>query len=166
MNRLSAEGARELLEREAFLLDTRQWDAWLALYDEKAVFWVPGWRNESETVSDPDREISLVYIDGRAGLEDRVWRISGGRSIASTPLLRTAHSVTGVQVARADTDAAPQAHASWTCHIYDPKHRKQHVFFGRYEVGVVEHALGWRIVSKKVLLLNDYIPTMIDFYCV
>jgi 3-phenylpropionate/cinnamic acid dioxygenase small subunit len=25
---------------------------------------------------------------------------------------------------------------------------------------------GWRIASKKVVLMNDTIPTMLDFYCV
>jgi 3-phenylpropionate/cinnamic acid dioxygenase small subunit len=43
------------------------------------------------------------------------------------------------------------------------------VLFGRYEYRLRRHDEGgreyWLIARKKVLLLNDHIPTMIDFYC-
>ena len=61
---------------------------------------------------------------------------------------------------------SPTVFASWTCHAYDPKHRKQHAFFGRYEMHYAEDGENWRIARKKIILLNDYIPTMIDFYCI
>ncbi len=161
---LTTECAQTLLVREALLLDQRRWDDWLAMYDAAAVFWVPSWRDDEAQVEDPNREVSLIYHEGRAVLEDRVWRLGSGRSAASTPILRTAHSVTGA-VLEGDP-SSPTVHASWTCHVYDPKHRKQHVFFGRYEMTYKAGDAGWRVAKKKILLLNDYIPTMIDFYCI
>ncbi len=161
---LTAEGAQALLVREALLLDRRRWEDWLAMYDPAAVFWVPSWRDDETPVEDPNREVSLIYHEGRAALEDRVWRLESGRSAASTPILRTAHTVTGA-VLEGDP-SAPTVFASWTCNVYDPKHRKQHVFFGRYEMAYAAQGAGWRIARKKVVLSNDYIPTMIDFYCV
>ena len=121
-------------------------------------------RDDEAQIEDPNREVSLIYHEGRAALEDRVWRLESGRSAASTPILRTAHSVTGA-VLEGDP-SSPTVHASWTCHVYDPKHRKQHVFFGRYEMAYKPEGADWRIARKKVVLLNDYIPTMIDFYCI
>lgn len=161
---LTPERAQALLLQEAHYLDERRWDAWLGMYEPGAVFWVPTWRDDGTPVENPDSEVSLIYHEGRAALEDRVWRLESGRSAASTPILRTAHSVTGA-VLEGDP-GAPAVFASWTCHVYDPKHRKQHVLFGRYEMRYAAHADGWRIAKKKILLLNDYIPTMIDFYCV
>lgn len=162
--RLTAEHAQVLLMREALLLDNRRWEDWLAMYAPDAVFWVPSWRTDEQPVEDPDREVSLVYHEHRDALADRVWRLESGRSAASTPILRTAHSVTGAMLE--GDPAAPTVHASWTCHVYDPKQRTQHVFFGRYEMRYVADGGDWRVARKKVLLLNDYIPTMIDFYCV
>ncbi len=161
---LNAEHAQALLVREALLLDQRRWDDWLAMYDPAAVFWVPSWRDDEQLVEDPDKEVSLIYHEGRAALEDRVWRLQSGRSAASTPILRTSHSVTGAVLE--GEPQAPTVFASWTCHVYDPKHRKQHVFFGRYEMHYAADGESWRIARKKIVLLNDYIPTMIDFYCI
>ncbi len=154
-----ADQAQALLAREAYLLDARRWEDWLAMYETKAVFWVPTWRDDGLPVEDPNREISFIYHSDRAALEDRVWRLESGRSAASTPILRTAHTVTAGLV------EGDIVNASWTCHVYDPKQRKQHVFFGRYEMRYAAHGADWRIAQKKILLLNDYIPTMIDFYC-
>ncbi len=161
---LSEERAQALLVREALLLDRRRWDDWLAMYDPAALFWVPSWRDDEHLVEDPNKEVSLIYHEGRAALEDRVWRLQSGRSAASTPILRTLHSVTGVLLDGGPDD--PTACANWTCHVYDPKHHKQHVFFGRYEMRYAGDGGKWRIVQKKIVLLNDYIPTMIDFYCI
>ena len=65
------------------------WDDWLALYTEDAEFWVPTWRDEHQLTEDPARELSFIYLQGRALLAERVFRITSGRSAASTPLPRT-----------------------------------------------------------------------------
>ena len=161
---LTAERAQALLVREALLLDQRRWEDWLTMFDPAAVFWVPSWRDDEQPVEDPDKEVSLIYHEDRAALEDRVWRLQSGRSAASTPILRTSHSVTGAVLE--GEPQSPTVFASWTCHVYDPKHRKQHAFFGRYEMHYSADGENWRIARKKIVLLNDYIPTMIDFYCI
>lgn len=160
---LGAAQAQDLLAREALLLDARRWQDWLSMYATDAVFWVPSWRDDGTLVEDPDSEVSLIHHADRAALEDRVWRLESGRSAASTPILRTAHTLTGALLEGDPAD--PLVHASWTCHVYDPKQRTQHVFFGRYELRYAHDGAAWRIAAKKIVLLNDYIPTMIDFYC-
>lgn len=160
--------AQELLFREALYLDTQRWDDWLGLYDEDATFWMPAWTDEHRLSASPETELSLMYCAARAGLEDRVWRIRSGLSVASTPLLRTAHAVSGPVVSAVEGTGATrlQVESSWTCHVHNPKRRTEHVFFGRYEHGLRQGPDGWRIASKKVVLMNDTIPTMLDFYCV
>lgn len=160
---LSAQ-ALEFLQREGRHLDRREWDDWLALYREDAVFWVPAWLDEDRTGTDPATEVSLIYHDNRAALEDRVWRVRSQRSVASIPMMRTTHLLAGLVASEAKPGAI-DASASWTCHVYDPKHRRQHVFFGLVEYAIDSAGPGWKIARKKVLLQNDYIPTMIDFYC-
>lgn len=162
---LSATEAEALLYREARLLDERQWDAWLELFTEDAVFWAPAWRDEASPTSDPNTELSLIYYEGRSNLADRVWRLRSGLSIASTPLARTAHAVTNVEVGETDRADEVTVHASWTVHLFNPRRKTQHAFFGRYEHRLRHEGAGWRIARKKILLLNDYIPTVVDFYC-
>ena len=161
--------AADLLYREGHALDTQRWDDWLALYCEDAVFWMPAWKDEHELTDAPEREVSLMYYTARAGLEDRV-----GLSTASSPLLRTSHGITGVVVVGAADGGVAEAgdrmeaevHANWTCHTFNLRDSAQHVFFGRYEFVLRQEGGVWRIAKKKIVLMNDRIPTMLDFYCV
>jgi benzoate/toluate 1,2-dioxygenase subunit beta len=164
MSALTSTDAAELLFLEAQLLDERHWDDWLALFTEDAIFWAPAWKNEDEPTSSPDSELSLIYHQGRSNLADRVWRLRSGLSVASIPLHRTAHAITNVRLAGAATDSAATIKSSWIVHTFSPRRKVQHVFFGRYEHELRHEGGAWRIASKKILLLNDYIPTVIDFY--
>lgn len=160
---MNADAAATLLYDEAAHLDARRWDDWLALYWPDAQFWVPAWRDDETLVSDPHTEVSLIYCTARAGLEDRVWRVRSGLSVASARMPRTLHMLTNV-VVRSDADAAA-VQACWSCHHWHPHDRTQSLLFGRYEYRLTCRDGRWAIAAKKVLLLNDRIPTMIDFYC-
>ncbi len=163
---LDASRAAEVLHREAHALDERRWDDWLAMYAEDAVFWVPAWRDEDTLVASADDELSLIWCGARAGLEDRVWRVRSGLSMASDALPRTAHLVSNVVVEDADAEHAC-VRAMFACHLYEPRRARQHVYFGRYEYRLSAPGdAPWRIAEKKVVLMNDRIPTMLDFYCV
>ncbi len=164
MSALTQAEAERLISSEALYLDQRRWDDWLDLYAEDAVYWVPAWKNESETTSSPDSEISLIYYEGRSSLADRIWRLKSGLSVASTPLRRTAHMVTNVLVEPGESDAHASATAAFAVHHFDPKRRSQHVFFGRYEYGFRRDERTWRIARKATVLANDQIPTVADFY--
>ncbi|HUZ71507.1 MAG TPA: aromatic-ring-hydroxylating dioxygenase subunit beta [Stellaceae bacterium] len=158
--------AAELLYREARCLDERRWDDWLALYDDAAEFWVPAWKGEHEPTDDPAREVSLIYTATRRALEERVWRVRSGQSIASMPLPRTAHAVSNVLVAPAARVEIMAVSSVATTHVYNVKRREQHVSFALAEHRLALNAGVWRIRRKKLILLNDYLPTMLDFYTI
>lgn len=166
MSTITLAQATELLSREAHCLDRQDWDAWLALYWPDAEFWLPAWTDTHTTGDSPDTTLSLIYCAGRGGLEDRVWRIRSGLSVASKVLPRTAHAIACPLFATPPLPDEAEIHANWTCHVYEPKRSAQHVFFGRYEVRLAQREGRWGIARKKVILMNDLIPTMIDVYCV
>jgi 3-phenylpropionate/cinnamic acid dioxygenase small subunit len=158
------EEASELLHREALYLDERRWDEWLALYSEDAEFWVPSWKNEDEATNDPESEISLIYISARVSLEERVARVKSGRSAASTPLPRTAHALSNIMVE--PNGQGLKARAVSATHIFDVRRREPHLLFGRSEYRLVRDGGALKIRMKKVVLLNDYLTTIVDFYTV
>ena len=163
MSTVDARSIEELLYREALYLDTREWDAWLSLYEEGAEYWIPSWDSEHEYVQDPHCEVSLIYYPDRTGLEDRVFRIRTERSAASTPLPRTCHVVTNVLVREASADLL-EVTANWVCHLY--RFGVASHFFGRYEYLLAANGSSWRIRKKKTLVYNDTIPTVLDIYSV
>lgn len=157
--------AAKLLYTEAAHLDSQRWDEWLAMYLEDCEFWVPAWQSEHTYTSDPSRELSLIYYSSRSGLEDRVWRVRSGKSPASVPLPRTQHMITNVLPEQSsDTDSVLRVSSEWVTRQYATKHRSTDVLYGRYEHEFVVHQGEWRIARKKVILLNDTMPAMVDYY--
>lgn len=156
----------EVLSREGLYLDERRWDEWLSLYCEDCEFWAPAWKSDMEMTEDPDREISIFYFASRAGLEDRVWRIRSGEAPSLNPMPRTTHVTSYPVLGEGATKDAMTLHAAWSCHVFSLRNKTQHVFFGRHKFALVRMAGDWRIKTKKIVLMNDYAPGMIDVFCV
>ncbi|MGE0809840.1 MAG: aromatic-ring-hydroxylating dioxygenase subunit beta [Immundisolibacter sp.] len=150
-----------LLFEEAAALDEQRWDDWLTLFTPDIEYWMPAWDSEHEMTQDPTSEISLMYYSDRSGLEDRIWRIKSGMSSASTPLPRTCHLVTNIRVG-AVTDGLLQVKANWQGNAY--RHEKTDSFYGRYEYGLREEQGNLLIARKKIVLMNDVIPSVVDIY--
>lgn len=155
-----------LLYREAAALDDRRWDDWLALFTEDCEYWVPTWRTEEDLTGDPQCEMSHIYYAGRAGLEDRITRIRSRRSPASTPMMRTTHLVGNVLISGSESDSILRLRSSWVCHAFNPRRNESHTFFGNATYELIKIGESWRIAKKKTVLQNDYIPTMLDVYCI
>lgn len=155
--------ACELVVREARLLDERAWDAWLALYEVDAQLWVPTWRDEQQLTEDPASELSFMFLQGRAMLAERVFRLTSGRSAASMPLPRTNHQVTGL-LATAGAQASVQVKSAWTSHVYQPKDGVLVTYTGRYEHELAWDGYGFFIRRKKIILLNDRLVSPLDFF--
>lgn len=155
----------DFLAQEADHLDEQNWDAWLALHEEAVEYWIPSWESEHEYTSNPQGEISLIYYNSRAGLEDRVFRIRTKRSAASTPLPRTCHMISNI-IVRPDSDESNtvSVKAKWVTHLYRKAEETQ--FFGRCHYVLAWHGEDWKIRKKKTLVLNDRIPTVLDIYSV
>lgn len=155
--------ALDLLHREAEALDERRWDEWLALYAEDAIFWVPSWDDDGNLVTDPTKEISLIYYANRAGLEDRVHRIRTGASSASTPLPRTCHILGNMRIIGEEIDDIA-ARCSFVVHIY--RNGDSWSYFGWSKFKLRREGDDWRIKEKQVTILNDRLTNLLDFYCV
>jgi 3-phenylpropionate/cinnamic acid dioxygenase small subunit len=164
MKPFSLSEVTDFLYREAYLLDTQQFEDWLELFHEDAQYWVPAWKSEHETTSNPKSELSLIYYATRAGLEDRVWRVRSGRSVASKPLPRTQHSVSNVMWGPSQPEQGVQVLCNWTVHQFRTKSQEVEILFGHSEYALILHNQNLCIRSKKVTLLNDYLPAMLDYY--
>ncbi len=152
-----------LLYRQARLLDERRWQDWLDLFTEDCEYWVPAWLSEQRQTEDPDTQVSLIYYDLRSRLADRVWRVQSGTSVASDPMPRTCHAITNIQVDEAGDDAI----RLFAAFRVDYHWRAQsQAYFGHYQHTLRREGVDWRIARQKISVLNDYIPTLLDFYLV
>ena len=157
------ERASALLFEEAAALDEQRWHDWLALYAQDCTYWMPAWDSEHEMTEDPMNEISLIYYSNRNGLEDRIWRIESGMSSASTPLPRTSHTVTNIRLGE-DKNGVTTVFANFIVNSY--RHEITDTFYGRYEFDLRAEGDQLIIARKKIILLNDVIPAVVDVYSI
>jgi benzoate/toluate 1,2-dioxygenase beta subunit len=149
------------LYRESRLLDDKQWDEWLECYHRDAVFWMPSWDDDDELVTDPQRDISLIYYPNRLGLEDRVFRIKTERSSATLPDSRTSHNLSNIEL---EHQSGRTVTVRFNWHTLSHRYKTTASYFGmsRYVIDFSgERPL---IRSKYVVLKNDYINQLIDIY--
>jgi benzoate/toluate 1,2-dioxygenase subunit beta len=157
------ERSADLLHREAAHLDRKRWDDWLALYEPDATFWMPCWDDDGTLVEDPRREISLMYYSSRRGLEERIARLRSGQSSASLPLPRTCHLLSGIRV-ECEDERSVTLESSFVAHSY--RKGETQSFFGAYEHVLRKNGDQLSIARKKIVLVNDVIPSVLDVYSV
>ena len=160
-NAVSLENISKFLYSEARFLDDEQWDEWVNCYAPSASFWMPAWDDDDQLTTDPQSEISLIYYPDRQGLEDRVFRIKTERSSATMPDTRTSHNISNIEVLERDGDKVT-VRFNWNTLSF--RYKTSYSYFGmsRYEIDFSNEQP--QILSKYVVLKNDYINQVIDIY--
>lgn len=143
------------------LCDAQDWDPYLELFDEQSEFHLPQWDSEHVYTTDPKRQMSLIYYATRTGLEDRVFRLRTGKASSATPMPRTVHMINNVRLKELP-DGQLEAKVNWST-LY---HRLQtsDEFFGHATYHLKQVGDSWKITRKHILLLNDTINSVLDFY--
>lgn len=91
--------AESFLYNEAALIDSRDFNGWLELFTDDALYWVPN------VVEDPAREPSILY-ENKARIEERVYRLLETPAYAQIPPSRTIRTVSNVRVAESGEETA------------------------------------------------------------
>jgi benzoate/toluate 1,2-dioxygenase subunit beta len=152
----------QFLYREARMLDDRDFEGWLEYYAPDAEFWMPAWDDDDTLVTDPQREISLIWYGNRGGLEDRVFRIRTERSSAtSIPEPRTGHNITNVEILSQVGDTC-EVRFNWFTLYY--RYETIDTYFGTSFYTLDVSGDRPLIKKKKVILKSDYIHHVVDIY--
>jgi ethylbenzene dioxygenase subunit beta len=156
--RLSLREAERLLYREARLLDERRLDEWLDLFAPDGVYWLPIAED-----GDPTREPSLLFDDSAQRVQ-RVFQLLHTPRHAQRPPSRTIHLLANVELDEGVPEAdSAVVYCSMVVFELRPGDRQQiglgeqRAFAARCEYRL-RYTDAWRIVLKKVLLINRDLP--------
>lgn len=141
--------------------DAQDWDRYLDFFSEDSEFHLPQWDSEHVYTSDPKKGMSLIYYPNRGGLEDRVYRLRTGKAASTIPMPRTLHLISNVRIASGQGDEL-EVQVNWHTLYYRLQVAEQ--FFGRATYRLRPDGDSWRIARKHVVLLNDTINSVLDFY--
>jgi benzoate/toluate 1,2-dioxygenase beta subunit len=138
----------EFLIEEARLLDARRFRDWMGLFTEDGTYWVPAVPDQTR----PFDQASLFY-DDRDLMKTRIERLEHPRIHVQTPASRTAHIVGNVVVDEAD-HAKGEFLVGSTFIMVEFRDDAQRLFAGRQQHRLRRHGEGFRIVHKRVDLIN------------
>ena len=142
----SREAIERFLYREARLMDAHAYDEWLTLWDEDATYWVPC--NADDI--DPTQNVSIIY-DRRGQLRARIQRLKE-TSWLREQAPRLKRLVSNIEV---DANGDDEIVVSSSFILAELHHHQQYLWAGSTIHRLVSNGEGFRIKSKKVLLLNN-----------
>jgi len=119
----------------------------MALFAEDGTYWVPAVPGQQS----PLDQASLFY-DDRELMRTRVERLEHPRIHVQTPPSRTAHLVGSVVIEKAD--AAGECVVGSTVIMVEYRDEQQRLFAGRQHHRLRREGTSWRIVQKRVDLIN------------
>lgn len=140
----------EFLYAEADYMDTHQYDRWMELWDEEALYWVPC--NSDEI--DPGRNVSLIY-ERREQIEDRLFRLKGRHAHAQKPKSRLMRVISNVRITDRDSETVK---VSSNFVLGEMRLDRQTIWMGRSFHTLRQRPQGFKIREKKVVLLNNDSP--------
>jgi ethylbenzene dioxygenase beta subunit len=138
----------DFIINEARLLDERRFRDWMSLFADDGTYWVPAVPGQTS----PFDQASLFY-DDRELMRTRVERLEHPRIHVQTPPSRTAHLVGNVVVEEADA-AKNEYVVGSTLIMVESRDDTQRVFAGRQRHRLRRHGDSFRIVQKRVDLIN------------
>ena len=147
------------LYREAELLDTRQYEEWLALLADDLRYWMPMRRNvkageEGHEFTKSGTDINW-FDEGKETLERRVKQIRTGIHWADEPVSRISHLVTNVQLVEATPSFADPREITVRCRFLIYRNRVEtetDFLVGKREDLLRRSGDDWRIARRKIIL--------------
>jgi 3-phenylpropionate/cinnamic acid dioxygenase small subunit len=141
-----AVNVERFLYHEAHLLDTQQFEAWLDLFTDDAIYWVPLERDQKDAV-----QTSSIIHDDRTLLGLRVQQARHPRAHARLPLARTVHQVGNVMV----LEDGIELKVASTLQLIEWRQEKQRAWGALVEHRLRRAEAGFKIARKRIDLVNS-----------
>ena len=141
----------QLLYLQAELLDRKLWQAWMDLFDERGVYWMPVTPEQTEWEGSPS-----IFAEDKLMMEIRKGRVSHPNAWSQAPMWETNHIVGNVAIESVD-GARVQVRSRF--HLMELRRDTVRHFGGSYRHTLVRDAGGaLRIVLQRVDLFNGQAP--------
>ena len=141
----------QFLYLQAELLDAKQWQAWMDLFDAQGVYWMPVERSQTEWEGSPS-----IFAEDKLMMEIRKGRVTHPNAWSQAPMWETNHLVSHVAIESAD---AQQIQVRSRFHMMELRRDTVRHFGGSYRHTLVRDAAGaLRIRLQRVDLFNGQAP--------
>jgi len=142
--------ASAVLNREAFLLDSGEFESWMSMMTPDSVYWIPA----STEIGDPMTNVALAFDDNRR-LDDRVYWLRTGLVSAQLPASRTSRIIGNVEAWQYEDDLI---FARSSFHLQEFRAGRYRLLSGRYGHVISGNAQGpitEACIKTKITFLID-----------
>lgn len=141
----------QFLYRQAELLDDKHWQAWMDLFADDGLYWMPARAEQTDWDGTPS-----IFIEDKLLMEVRKGRVMHPNAWSQAPLWETNHLVSHVAI----ESAGPQEIVVRSrFHMMELRRESIRHFGGRYRHTLVRDAAGaLRIRMQRVDLFNAQAP--------
>ena len=141
----------QLLYLQAELLDGKHWQAWIELFDQQGVYWMPVTPEQLEWEGSPS-----IFAEDKLMMEIRKGRVSHPNAWSQAPLWETNHVVSQVVL---ESVSGGEVHVRSRFHMMELRRDTVRHFGGSYHHTLVRSADGvLRIRLQRVDLFNGQAP--------
>jgi 3-phenylpropionate/cinnamic acid dioxygenase small subunit len=142
--------AEEFLYYQAELLDRKQWAAYIDLFDDRGVYWMPVTPEQTDWLDTPS-----IFIEDKLLMEVRRGRITHPNAWSQAPAWGSCHLVSNV-VIESETDS----HLTVRSRFMVQELRRDQVrhFSGSYQHALLKTGGDLKIELQRVDLLNAQAP--------
>ena len=136
----------QFLYRQAELLDTRQWQAWIDLFTPDGIYWMPPDASYKTWDGQP-----AIFAEDRNLMNVRMGRILHPDAWSQRPLWGTNHVVSNVVVRKASKTGVE---VTSRFHMMELRRDDVRHFAGSYSHSLIKTKTGYRIKLQRVDMTN------------
>jgi 3-phenylpropionate/cinnamic acid dioxygenase small subunit len=140
----------EFLAYQAELLDTKNWKAYIDLFAEQGIYWMPARPEQTEWLDSPS-----IFAEDRLLMTVRMGRITHPNAWSQAPLWETSHLVGNVVIEEL-TPASIRVRSRFQ--VQELRRDAVRSFAGTYRHTLVRHGEDLSIELQRVDLMNAQAP--------
>lgn len=140
----------QFLYHQAELLDGKHWQAWIDLFTEDGLYWMPVSADQTDWLSWPS-----IFVEDKPLMAIRMGRVTHPNAWSQAPLWATNHLVSHVTIESTDGDILV---VRSRFHMMELRRDTIRHFGGSYRHTIVRTAAGLRIRQQRVDLFNAQAP--------
>jgi 3-phenylpropionate/cinnamic acid dioxygenase small subunit len=140
----------EFLFHQAELLDTKNWQAYIQLFAEQGIYWMPARPEQTEWLDSPS-----IFAEDRLLMTVRMERITHPNAWSQAPLWETSHIIGNVVI----EETAPAAiRARSRFQVQELRRDSVRCFAGSYRHTLLRRGDDFEIELQRVDLMNAQAP--------
>ncbi len=137
----------EFLFRQADLLDSRNWDDWIALFADDGVYWMPLKPEQQDAENYPS-----IFLEDKALMAARVARLRDANAWGQQPPTRTVHLIANVRLDSGNGNGDIVVRSNFTVAEFRRDVLRHHA--GTYTHHLRRAGKSFRIAMQRVDLIN------------